>query len=59
MNLIDNIRIKNSRKKYIYNLLAIGKFNEDQKPTKEFNFRKLKIKKIEFNLWDLGSQMNF
>ena len=51
--------LQNAGKSTFVNVLATGKFDEDQIPTIGFNFRKLKKGKVEFKLWDLGGQQRF
>lgn len=51
--------LQNAGKSTFVNVLATGKFDEDQIPTIGFNFRKLKKGKVEFKMWDLGGQPRF
>ena len=46
--------LQNAGKSTFVNVLATGKFDDDQIPTIGFNFRKLKKGKVEFKMWDLG-----
>ena len=51
--------LQNAGKSTFVNVLATGKFDDDQIPTIGFNFRKLKKGKVEFKMWDLGGQPRF
>jgi small GTP-binding protein len=51
--------LQNAGKSTFVNVLATGKFDDDQIPTIGFNFRKLKKGKVEFKMWDLGGEPRF
>ena len=56
---ITILGLQNAGKSTFVNVLATGKFEEDQIPTIGFNFRELQKGKVNFKMWDLGGQPRF